>query len=87
MDNSKNGKSTRALSEDHRAKIKTSCLITRLQKCALGEIEGVTREQIKAAEILLRKTLPDLKQVEHTGTVEGALTVNILRFSDADNTS
>ena len=81
-----NAKSTRALSEDHRAKIQTSNLITRLQKGALGEIE-VTREQIKAAEILLKKTLPDLKQIEHTGTVEGALTVNILRFSDADQST
>lgn len=41
----------------------------RLQNHALGLIKMEATE-IKAAEILLRKTIPDLKAIEHSGTVE-----------------
>lgn len=40
----------------------------RLRKHVLGQVE-MSATQIKAAEILLRKVVPDVKQVEHTGTV------------------
>jgi hypothetical protein len=52
--------------EEHRSKIKTTQLLNRLQQCGLGEV-SMTSEQIRAAEICLRKALPDLSQVEQTG--------------------
>lgn len=45
--------------DDVRTKIQTSQLINRLQNHALGELE-MEPSQIKAAEVLIRKTLPDL---------------------------
>jgi hypothetical protein len=46
-----------------REKIRTSQLINRLQKCAFGEID-LTMTQVRAIEILLRKSIPDLAAVE-----------------------
>jgi|TARA_R100000501_G_C2617966_1_gene111451 uncharacterized protein YjiS (DUF1127 family) len=51
-----------------REKIRTSQLINRLAKHALEDLE-LSTSQVKAIEILLRKTLPDLKQLEISGTV------------------
>jgi len=48
-----------------RLKIQTTQLINRLQACALGEVE-MSRERIRAAEILLRKALPDLQSIHKT---------------------
>jgi hypothetical protein len=48
--------------DDVRSKIQTSQLINRLQDHALGKITLET-SQIKAIEVLIRKTLPDLSQV------------------------
>ena len=46
-----------------REKIRTTQLINRLQKFAFGEIE-LTMTQVRAIEILLRKSVPDLAAVE-----------------------
>src|SRR5262245_22917650 len=46
-----------------REKIRTSQLINRLQKFAFGEID-LTMTQVRAIEILLRKSVPDLAAVE-----------------------
>jgi hypothetical protein len=46
-----------------REKIRASQLINRLHKCAFGEI-SLTRTQLRAIEILLRKSMPDLAAVE-----------------------
>ena len=46
-----------------REKIRASQLINRLQKCAFGEI-SLTITQLRAIEILLRKSVPDLAAVE-----------------------
>ena len=51
-----------------RRRIRATQLMRRLAKHALGKLE-MSATQIKAAEILLRKVVPDLKAVEHTGTV------------------
>jgi hypothetical protein len=40
----------------------------RLKDHALGKLE-MTATQIKAAEILLRKVIPDLRAVEHSGEI------------------
>ena len=54
-----------------RDKIQTSQLINRLQNNALGKLNSpLTREQIRCIEILLRKKLPDLVNVEHSGDVD-----------------
>ena len=52
-----------------RQRIKTSMLINRLQQQALGELELEPGQQ-RAIEILLRKTLPDLLGVAHSGALE-----------------
>ena len=66
---------TREMQDAHRERIKTGNLINRLQKNADGELIcpytkeriEMTAGQIKSAEILLKKTLPDLKSVEISG--------------------
>lgn len=55
--------------ETVKERIKTSQLLNRLQQNALSDAEIMTPGQIRSAEILLRKTLPDLKSVENTGEV------------------
>lgn len=49
--------------ERTRAKIQTSQLINRLFSHANGEVE-MSATQVRAAEVLLKKTLPDLQSVE-----------------------
>lgn len=60
---------------DIREKIKTSQLVNRLQDFALdgvdpktGEPISIDQPRLKAIEILLRKSLPDLSAVTHEGT-------------------
>lgn len=67
----------------HRDKIQTSQLINRLQSFALGGVDGKTGETIeisparlKAIEILLRKTLPDLQAVTVSGDGDDGAIVN-----------
>ena len=55
--------------ESTRLKIKSSQLANRLQLHALGGCD-MSSTQVRAAEILLRKTTPDLSQVESNSTVE-----------------
>lgn len=68
-----------------RDKIKTSQLINRLTKHALGEVE-MKNSQVRAAEVLLRKTIPDLSSVEATGEGGGPLVVEIVKFAKDPNT-
>lgn len=58
--------------ENTRLKIQTSQLINRLNNHALGELE-LTQSQIRAIEILLKKSLPDLQSIEHKGDVDAPL--------------
>jgi hypothetical protein len=55
-----------------RARIQTSQLVNRLNKIAKGEAD-CTPTQLRAAEILLKKSLPDLASVEHTGEGGGPM--------------
>lgn len=54
--------------DETRKKIQASQLINRLQDYALngGEMDP---SRIKAIEILLKKTLPDLSAIDHSGDV------------------
>lgn len=49
-----------------RDKINTGLLIEKLQRCAL-ESEEITSQQMKAIEILLKKSIPDLSAIELSG--------------------
>lgn len=52
-----------------RSRIQVGVLVNRLEKQAAGQLE-MTPNQLRATEILLRKTLPDLSQVDHSGSIE-----------------
>lgn len=52
-----------------RQKIQTSQIVNRLLNHTLGEVE-MTNTQVRAAEILLKKTLPDLSQMTIDAEVE-----------------
>jgi hypothetical protein len=49
--------------DDVRAKIQTSQLVNRLTDHALGNVE-LSPTQVRAIEILIKKTLPDLQAIE-----------------------
>jgi len=66
--------------DDVRAKIQTSQLINRLTDHALGTVE-LTATQVRAIEILIRKTLPDLQAISLAPTDED--TAKILAGSGA----
>jgi hypothetical protein len=71
-------KNTIRLSEEWRERIRTAGILERLEKAAMGEVD-VTQTQLKAAEIVLRKTLPDLARTEVTGK-DGAEQTMTLRW-------
>ena len=58
--------------DEIRAKIQTTQLINRLEDHALGDTE-ISPTQIKAIEILLKKNLPDLSQVQISGDEDNPL--------------
>ena len=60
--------------EDVRRKIQTTMILNRLQKHIESEKGIMSMSQIKAAEILLRKNLPDLKSAEIDVNVSGEIT-------------
>lgn len=59
--------------DEVRAKIQASQLINVLQKHALGETEELSMSRMKAIEILLRKSIPDLSAVEVSGDEDNPL--------------
>lgn len=59
-----------------RKKIQTSQLINRLQGHALGE-HDMTPTQVQAAQILLKKALPDLNATELSGPDGEAIPLGI----------
>ena len=72
--------------DDVRAKIQTSQLINRLTDHALGNIE-LSQSQVRAIEILIKKTLPDLSAVQLSGDEDNPLefvTEVVLRGVRAD---
>ena len=62
--------------DEIRAKIQASQLVNRLTGHALGEVE-LTPTQIKAIEILLRKSLADLSAITISGDGNNPLEVNL----------
>jgi hypothetical protein len=68
------------LSEATRQRIQTTMLVDRLEKHILGEVE-MSQTQMRAVEILLKKTLPDLSSVEMSGNEESPLTIVLQSFA------
>lgn len=60
--------------DETRKKIQTTQLINRLTDHALGKID-LDNTQVRAIEVLLKKSLPDLAQVTHQGDVDAPLQV------------
>lgn len=77
--------------QDERARsaIQTTQLVKRLQQFALGlpgdqgEAVEMDATKLRAVEILLRKTLPDLSAVQHSGDDGGPLKIIIERFGNS----
>lgn len=63
-------------SDEIRAKIQASQLINRLTDHAFDKVE-LSTTQIKAIEILLKKSVPDLSAVDINANVQGAMTLTI----------
>jgi hypothetical protein len=65
--------------EETRARIQTSQLINRLQNHALGtEVDELKQSQLRAIEILLKKSLPDLQSTEITGDSDSPMQLKII---------
>jgi hypothetical protein len=62
--------------DDVRAKIQTSQLVNRLTDHALNGLE-LSPTQVRAIEILIKKTLPDLQSIELTGNDESPIVTRI----------
>ena len=60
-----------------RDKIQAGLLVDKLQKCALDGLE-LTSQQMKAIEILLKKSVPDLSSMELTGDAEKPMTMKVI---------
>ena len=61
-----------------RSAIQTTQLVKRLQDYALGEIAEIETGRLKAIEILLRKTLPDLSAVTLSGDEDNPVNVTVI---------
>ena len=59
-------------------------LIKRLANHALGKVE-MSPTQVRAAEVLIRKTLPDLRATEHTGEGGGPIQYAAKPFEFAES--
>lgn len=73
---------TKRQADGARDAIRTGLLIKRLQDHALNDAE-MTQTQLRAAEILLSKTLPSVKAIEHSGRdgepLPTEIVVNVVR--------
>lgn len=63
---------TRRQVDSHRASIGIGVILDRLQKHTQGKLD-MSSTQVRAAEILLRKTIPDLSSIEHSTDPENPL--------------
>jgi hypothetical protein len=63
-----------ARAEEVREKIKATLIIIKLENHILENVE-MTSSQVTAALGLLRKSVPDLTAIEHSGEVEHKLTL------------
>ena len=66
------------LTDEWKARIQAGVILDRLVKHVNGEVE-MSSSQIKAADILLKKTVPDLARTEVTG-IDGAPQEMVIRW-------
>ncbi len=66
-----------------RDKNKSGALMARVLKHANGEVE-MTSSQLKAAEVYLRKTIPDLARTELSGVDGAAIQTKDVTKTDAE---
>lgn len=62
-----------------RSRIQSAVIADRLQKHMLGKVK-MTATQVRAAEILLRKAVPDLSSVDLSGSLAQNLTVSVVDY-------
>lgn len=71
-----------------RDRIQTSMIVERLQNHIVAEEDIMSTSQVNAAKILLNKTIPDVKQVEMSGsldaTIDGKWEVEFINASIPD---
>lgn len=65
------------LTPEWKEKIRVGVILDRLSKHVDGEIE-MSNTQIKAAEILLKKVVPDVARTELAGDEESPITVKVV---------
>jgi hypothetical protein len=70
--------------EDVRRKIQVSQLLNVLQDHALNEVGEISPSRMKAIEILLRKSLPDLTAVTISGDEDNPLRIQEVRRTIVD---
>lgn len=63
--------------EDVRTKIQASQLINVLQNHALGLLVELSPTRLKAIEILLKKTLPDLSQMDSNVDIKADVGIRV----------
>lgn len=61
--------------DEHRSKIKITQILNYLQEHMAGTRE-LSATQVNAANILLRKVMPDLAAIEHSGEVKQTFAVS-----------
>ena len=64
-----------------RQKIQTTKLIQRLDKCAMGKLE-LRSDQLESIKTLLRKALPDLAAIQHSGDADNPVAVTFTWLKD-----
>lgn len=69
--------------ENTRLKIQTSQLINRLMDHVVGKVE-LSSTQVQAAQILLKKSLPDLQATELSGDPDKPLAITGLEIRIVD---
>jgi hypothetical protein len=63
--------------DEVRARIQASVLIGLLESHAMGDIE-LSASRIRAIELLLKKTIPDLQSVELTGNDDNPVALKVI---------
>lgn len=72
------------MGEEHRTKIRNSKILNRLISCAEGEIE-MTATQASIGLGLLKKVMPDLQNMQHSGDAANPVSLVVTGVPRADD--
>lgn len=75
---------TKNVAQHTREKIQTTQIVNRLYNHILGKLE-LSATQVKAADILLKKTMPDLSAIDINAIVENITDASKLSDSELTN--